>query len=282
MCCLSLFLLIDTGTLKNGNKDVIGELDNPDPLEQWQSYSSRWLSIAWLPLPIDTVHVSNGADRYLLCSDPVFHHPHWLEINRNSRVLRYFTVNKWLLLCCVWLWEEVCLTDRAKQLHVPMALREAEHKEEEVCLQRWEVNILNTSIRAMPNGKNISRLERQWIFFFFRRSVWPGGWKHNTCVKTCLLRHWGTLLFCIHVQVCPSSQTNVFFRLKETKVKGCKLAMNWLDFFFLFFKRGFSSCHRHSILSSTVVHRRCVCPNGRGRHCGFIWSYKPSGWAELC
>lgn len=53
-------------------------------------------------------------------------------------------------------------------------------------------------------------------------------------------------------------------------------------FFFYLCKAGFTSCHHHSIHLSTAVHRWCVCPSGRGRHCGFIWSYKPSGWAELC
>lgn len=36
-----------------------------------------------------------------------------------------------------------------------------------------------------------------------------------------------------------------------------------------------------SVTQSTIP-IECVCPNGRRRRCGFMWSYKPSGWAELC
>lgn len=88
-------------------------------------------------------------------------------VEEKKWIAGYWGVSHWINdFFCVWFWEGDCLIDWPIQLYVPVALREAEHKEEVVCLQRWEVNILNTSIRATQKGKNISRLEHQWIFFF--------------------------------------------------------------------------------------------------------------------
>lgn len=93
---------------------------------------------SWLPLNYQQIYVWNGADRcWTVCVCAVqwpFISPSML-VGRKKRQAQkpqeYISVNKWLLLCFMWLWEQVYLIDLSIQLDVPVALREEEQRDEE-------------------------------------------------------------------------------------------------------------------------------------------------------
>lgn len=96
-------------------------------------------------------------------------------------------------------------------MNVAVALRGEEQGEEEVCLQRWEVNTLN---RAMQKGKNISRLGHQKIFFLRRVS-----WRIKTLASK--LAFWDSEGHCYSVFTSKflPPRNFLFLWLKETPVK---------------------------------------------------------------
>lgn len=149
------------------------------------------------------------------------------------------------------------LIDWTIQLLVPVALRDWEI--EKVCLQMWKVNVLNTSRSEwISQGENYSKGK---IGFFF-----PVVEMVNVDLKN---RNTSFFFFSPfrHVSIRDYQKPSV-------NVKVGELTMNW-------FQELSVSLHPPVIHPSQEV-CVCVCPNGRGRRCGFMWSYKPSGWAELC
>ena len=130
----------------------------------------------------------------------------WKE-TRNSRALRYFSVNNWLLLCCVCVCVCVALGG-SLSYRLGYTIECASGPER----RRVERGGLSPEVRGgysqyLHQGNTVRKeyLKVRTAIDFF---LWElEDKKHNNCVKTCLLRLWGTRFLCIHIQVSSSSQS---------------------------------------------------------------------------
>lgn len=187
-----------------------------------------WYS--WLPFT-----ALNGVDQYLLCSDPVFHHPQWLG---GGVVASYWGISQWInsFFCVAYVALRGSLSYR---LDYTIACANGP---EGGSAQRGEG--LSPKVRGeysqyLHQG-NAERKEyfkvRTPIEVFFSKERMTRRIEKTLASK---LVFWDSEGHCYSVfmsKVCPSSQTVLFFWLQE--LKGWKLVANWSDpgrFFLPFF-----------------------------------------------
>lgn len=132
-------------------------------------------------------------------------------------------------------------------------------RDRKVCLQMWKVNVLNTSRSEwISQGEHYSKVK---IGFF------PPPVVEMVNVD---LKNRNTFFFFSH-SPCFNPWLPETARQRESWWTNHELISGVVSV---------TPSARHPPFPGSVC--VCVCPNGRGRRCGFMWSYKPSGWAELC